>query len=151
MNKLYSLYEKNIIEERPNKWTRSDVKALSNFEINMLVAHLLYRGQEDINIACDIPTRDTVIVFQGEMSLAAYDFCKIANDAYPVMLKENIGIHKQMQKSNTGLGVRSRVMTNKWTAMVNAIPESDKYSDDIYISDENPLRAAMMAYLLKFG
>lgn len=147
ISNVYPLYEKNIIEGTPNKWTRSDVKALSNFEINMLVAHLLYRGQEDINIACDIPTRDTVIVFQGEMSLAAYDFCKIANDAYPVMFKENIGIHKEMKKANTGLGVRPRVATNRWTAMVEAIYKSD----DIYVSDENPLRAAMMAYLLKFG
>jgi len=146
-NNLYSLYEKNIIDGTPNKWTRSDVKALSNFEINMLVAHLLYRDKEDINIAREIPTRDTVIVFQGEMSLAAYDFCKIANDAYAVILKENIGIHKEMKKDNTGVGIRPRITTNRWTAMVNGIYQLD----DIYVSDENPLRAAMMVYLLKFG
>ena len=135
---LFEVYEKNILEGKLNDWNSADLSVLTNFEINMLVAHVLYRGQEDINITYDIPTRDTVIAFKGEMSLQAYDFCKIANDAYEIMLKE-------------GIGIRKRVTNDKWEAIVDIIRQSDNYSYDIFATDKNPLRAAMMVYLLKFG
>lgn len=138
MNKLYSLYEKNVIEGRPNDWNEADIGALTNFQINTLIAYIIHRGKKDIIVSYDIPTRDTVIAFQGEMSIAAYDFCSVANDAYPLILKE-------------GIGIRKKVTNNNWEAMVAVTRQSDNYSYDIFATDKNPLRAAMIVYLLRSG
>lgn len=138
MNKLYSLYEKNVIEGRPNDWNEADIGALTNFQINTLIAYIIHRGKKDIIVSYDIPTRDTVIAFQGEMSIAAYDFCSVANDAYPLILKE-------------GIGIRKKVTNDNWDANISFVRDSDGYSYDKYATDKNPLRAAMIAYLIKFG
>lgn len=138
MNKLYSLYEKNVIEGHPNSWNEADISALTNFEINTLIAYIINRDKTDVIVSYDIPTRDTVVAFEGEMSIAAYDFCSVANDAYPLILKEGIGIRKKVTNVN-------------WEAMVAVTRQSDNYSYDIFATDKNPLRAAMIVYLLRSG
>lgn len=139
MSKLFEQYLENITNKVKNDWNEADIRTLNDYEVNHLVAALLYQSKKDIFVEREIPSKPGVIVAKGEMSLGLYDFCNNANDAYPIMFKE-------------GIGVRRKIMDKKiWEANVEFVRESDNYSYDLHASDKSPLRAMMAVYLIKYG
>lgn len=136
---LFETYLENINKNIPNDWNEADIRVLNDYEVNHLVAALMHKSNKDIFVVREIPSKPGVIVAKGETSLGLYDFCNIANDAYPIMLKE-------------GIGIRRKIMNKKeWEAHIEFIRESDNYSYDLHACDKNPLRAMMAVYLLKYG
>lgn len=139
MSTLFEKYLENIKNNTSNDWNEADIRVLNDYEVNHLVAALMHKSKKDIFVVREIPSKPGIIVAKGEMSLGLYDFCNVANDAYPVMLKE-------------GIGIRRKIMNKKeWEAHIEFVRESDNYSYDLHACDENPLRAMMAVYLLKYG
>ncbi|HCJ8470762.1 TPA: DUF2591 family protein [Escherichia coli] len=143
-NKLFDMYVNNLETGKKNDWNSADLETLSDYELNHLVGMVFYKDKKDIFIVREIPNKPGVIVAKDDkkineiLSLGLFDYCNKAEDAYPIMLAK-------------GIGIRKKVTSDKWEASVSCVRKEDNYSYDIYAADKNPLRAAMMVYILKHG
>lgn len=143
-NKLFDMYVSNLEAGEKNDWNSADLETLSDYELNHLVGMISYKDNKDIFIVREIPNKPGVIVAKDDkkineiLSLGLFDYCNKPNDAYPIMFEK-------------GIGIRKMVTTDKWEASITCVREKDNYSYDIYAKDKNPLRAAMMVYLIKYS
>ena len=99
-----------------------DYSAMSDFEINKLVAHKIYGGYETAEGCVFVDASgdgENLILISG-----VYDPCNNPADAWPIILVNKISINHWC--------------TGEWTA--------DAIDGDFVFSDA-PLRAAMIVYL----
>jgi len=71
-------------------------------------------------------------------SMFRFDYCNDAKGAQPIILDNRIGIHP----------IDIRVSRNEYIKGWGALPESCSESYEIFSQGENPLRAAMIVYLM---
>ena len=72
------------------------------------------------------------------MAKKSWDFCNNPSDAWPIILENRIEIHPR----------DIRVSRNEYIKGWGALPESCSESYEIFSQGENPLRAAMIVYLM---
>jgi len=99
-----------------------EYEQMSDFEMNTAVASalgVLYCKSEDAPCVCIEEGGDIV----------EKDYCNVPNDAFPVMLKNEIGFQTHKGQGN-------------WTAFQHAKPVKSNCG-----ADKNPLRAAMIVFL----
>lgn len=101
---------------------------LSDFEINKLVAESLGRFEfvSDHNIE-----GGSAVLCDSLRTCDEYDFCNNPSDAWPIIVENEIGLNPQS-------------MSSLWLADVNG-ESKHGYSK----MDKNPLRAAMIVYLMR--
>ncbi|MDP8797534.1 DUF2591 family protein [Serratia marcescens] len=112
----------------------NDYSKMSDFEINKVVAEQLYKDKPSLIVQRDVPSRPAVTVFcdigDGEIvSIVCADYCNNPADAWPIIVESGIGV---------------------------APNKKDPYAWDlsggmlrgIKHSDANPLRAAMIVFLM---
>lgn len=139
-------YLNNVLEGKKNDWNSSELDVLKDVEVNILVANVYYKSlHKKVLVIQDIPGRNTVNIAdiskpigedeEGIEVIDSHDFCNVANDAYLIIFKNDIGFRKN-------------VLNNKWTATVD-VKKEDNYISDICATNKNPLRASMHVYLLK--
>lgn len=137
-------------------------ESMSDFEINKLVAPLLNYLVQDINDDSMIGMNskfheqypNTVWVAEtdpitGEQ-VSAWEqkcFTRIADDAWPVMIENNIGVYA---KSDSDYEIGMCNFTGCWCANgINSVDgEFGMAVDAFEFVDENPLRAAMIVFLM---
>lgn len=101
-----------------------DVENLSDFEINWLVA-------EKLGILCVEESREEngVYIGTGCGDLEKFDPCNRPSEAWPIILENKIGIDFRASK--------------------NLDPIAKRFaSNQHYVVDKNPLRAAMIVYVV---
>ena len=108
---------------------------MSYFEINKLVADRLglwvYKDQNPIGFKVDVACVEGLDL----IDIPSVDYCNNPSDAWPIILEYKIGIDTIGFK-----GGEDRV----WWAELTF----DEYGDYHYAEDKNPLRAAMIVYLM---
>lgn len=110
---------------------------MSDFEINRSVAIAIGFNPDD----CDIAKRGSpsVGVEWNEDTgypIRVFDYCNNPADAWPIIIKSGINLFTDMIPH--GLLCQARA----------SITRADAVSDCIIISDKNPLRAAMIVFLM---
>ena len=128
---------------------------LTDFEINKLVAEKLGLNVLSIEPYCredeDVDgnrffelhgSGSTVQVLHSDerwlQSYRYFDYCNNPSDAWPIILENRIEIHPR----------DIRVSRNEYIKGWGALPESCSESYEIFSKDKNPLRAAMIVYLM---
>ncbi len=74
----------------------------------------------------------------GKESIFVPDYCNNPSDAWPIILENRIEIHPR----------DIRVSRNEYIKGWGALPESCSESYEIFSKDKNPLRAAMICFLM---
>lgn len=110
---------------------------MSDFEINKAVAKICCPDSYEVNSGYVSVRREGIDLFDNLITYRCeVDYCNNPNDAFPIMLKHEIAI------SPYGFGKEFpnyEEYKDMWFAM------KDK---DWYIDDKNPLRAAMIIFLM---
>lgn len=109
----------------------TDYSKLSDFEINLLVARIILNG----NIISERErTLTSSVFYENHQGIKTFDPCNNPADAWPIIVANNIDI---IQDNGQGCALA----TNSAIQMF--------LGDDVHISqDENPLRAAMIVFLM---
>lgn len=113
----------------------TDYSKMSDFEINKAVAEKLFKVRLSLIVQRDVPSRPAVTVFcdigdEEIVSIACADYCNNPADAWPIIVANRIGI---LPASNG----------DKWAA---------HYQEwRVAVADKNPLRAAMIVFLMMKG
>lgn len=109
---------------------------MSDFEINKAVAEKLFKDVVGLIVTRDVPTRDRVIGFKdldGEIvSFICADYCNSWADAGPIIVNNFISL---------------QFFQGNWMASVNPSQETG-FRAACFIERDNPLRAAMITYLM---
>ena len=111
----------------------TDYSELTDFEINKMVATAL----------C-IKPRKTLDVISYKETVHYPDYCNNWSDAGPIIVENGIGFSKLHPK-------RSGENINEWVVMINnplSSRDFDKKYYSIFYNHENPLRAAMIVFLM---
>jgi len=109
-----------------------DYSVLHDAEINMKVCAALGLGLS--GYARLIRQGDATILLDDNKTLV--DYCNNPTDAWPIIMKSGINLFTDMIPH--GLLGQARASTTR----------ADAVSDCIIISDKNPLRAAMIVFLM---
>ncbi|WP_444859210.1 phage protein NinX family protein [Serratia sp. (in: enterobacteria)] len=113
----------------------TDYSKINDFEINKAVAEQLYKDKPSLIVQRDVPSRPAVTVFcdigDGEIvSILCADYCNNPADAWPIIVANEIGVVPS-KSSNT----------YAWD-LSGGMLKGIKHVDD------NPLRAAMIVFLM---
>ena len=108
----------------------SKYSEMSDFEINKLVAEKL--GLKIKCLANVVMTSDKTCYYQ---TCIETDYCNNPSDAWPIILEYKIGIDT--------IGIKGDEDRVWWAELT-----FDVYGDNHYAEDKNPLRAAMIVYLM---
>lgn len=108
-----------------------DYSQLSDYEINRLVARAIdgLHGDDRTAVDCYLAANigSAVKTPDGDIGWLTMDFCNNPSDAWPIIADNKIGINPA-------------TASDKWAA---------HYCNwDIAVADENPLRAAMIVFLM---
>ena len=120
----------------------NDYSKMSDFEINKVVAEQLYKDKPSLIVQRDMPSRPAVTVFcdigDGEIvSIVCADYCNNPSDAWPIIVENEICIEFESDEVE---GIRQ-----VWAEASIGHPACNGFQ---YFSDENPLRAAMIVFLM---
>ncbi len=120
----------------------NDYSKMSDFEINKVVAEQLYKDKPSLIVRRDVPSQPAVTVFcdigDGEIvSIVCADYCNNPADAWPIIVKYGISLAHDY---------------GEWESEVCLdLPVGAHGADELCSVggiDKNPLRAAMIAFLL---
>ncbi|HBD1054436.1 phage protein NinX family protein [Escherichia coli] len=114
-----------------------DYSQLSDFEINKRVAEVIYKDRNGLFVARNLPSKEGVTIVaevnSEDICIAAADYCNNPADAWPIIVENRIGI---IPAPENGL----------WKAAHRKVGgDSTPYH---MTQDENPLRAAMIVFLM---
>jgi len=121
-----------------------DYESMSDFEINKAVAE-----SKDLEIAkkqyLDFSDRDENLVLLAGGS--CFDPCNDPQDAWPIIVDEEISI-SPIQKTDEEIGMA--YSTGAWSASCQIVYDGEicLSSENYMFEAENPLRAAMIVYLM---
>lgn len=112
-------------------------ESMSDFEINKAVANKL--GLFVVAVA-----QDGIIVNGKSLSI---DYCNNPSDAWPIIIENNIGVYA---KSDSDYEIGMCNFTGCWCANgINSVDGEFGMAVDVFeFVDENPLRAAMIVFLM---
>ncbi|WP_127146577.1 phage protein NinX family protein [Serratia marcescens] len=117
----------------------TDYSKMSDFEINKAVAEQLYKDKPSLIVQRDVPSRPAVTVFcdigDGEIvSILCADYCNNPADAWPIITENNISL----------------IFDNPSSVMAtsNCVGWYSDEEPPIHSSSNNPLRAAMIVFLM---
>ncbi len=109
-----------------------DYENASDFEINKRVAECEFYPVRKIYKANDTDESVTVL---GKVAYSNFDPCNNPANAWPIITENKIGIWTHPS------------FDPLWTARYNIVGKKGKITFDVY-HDKNPLRAAMIVYLM---
>ncbi|WP_371357025.1 phage protein NinX family protein [Salmonella enterica] len=116
-----------------------DYSQLSDFEINKRVAEVIYKDRDGLFVARNLPSREEVTIVaeinSEDICIAAADYCNNPADAWPIITGNHISL---MHDESLG----------KWCAGKPYWVDGCEWQLDIDVTDENPLRAAMIFFLM---
>lgn len=101
----------------------TDYSKMSDFEINKAVASFIYSKSQT---KTPYNHRPDVQVFHLNGTNEFFDYCNNPADAWPIIVENRIRINP--------------ILYTKWMA--------EDYLEDVSSCDENPLRAAMIVFLM---
>lgn len=111
-------------------------ESMSDFEVNKAVSKRLgVSVDDDVYLAYQEANKPSVPASQSELTNKWVDYCNNPADAWPLMIQNKISI------------VNMRDYSNEYTAMQNLTIYNDT-DCSIAASDKNPLRAAMIVFLM---
>lgn len=101
----------------------TDYSKMSDFEINLLVARIILKG----NIISERErTLTSSVFYENHQGIKTFDPCNNPADAWPIIVENRIRINP--------------ILYTKWMA--------EDYLEDVSSCHENPLRAAMIVFLM---
>lgn len=113
-----------------------DYSKMSDFEINKAVAEIAISGDWFLEPTDESPSWFVNLGVEGKSTVKLPDYCNNPADAWPIIMKSGINVFTDMIPH--GLLGQARA----------SITRADAVSDCIIISDKNPLRAAMIVFLM---
>lgn len=112
---------------------------MSDFEVNALVAKTLFGGSM-IDFECNpFPDNNAGFSYETELGFCHFNGCNSPSDAWPIIMENNISMRPMYIRDADG---RKLV---EWEAIH---VERDFPRESFGWDDKNPLRAAMIVFLM---